>query len=146
MTKALTIANGYAEFSSVLKARIKKPKKKRTRHSSFYRPIADLARTTQRLACRAARKYASIVETIICSECQDIRHIERTLDGLLDFCFDPNVLLIYKKLCRYYYDIDATITASYVHAYRELWDSEPKGTIKQVGELKAAHYVLPEGK
>jgi len=30
--------------------------------------------------------------------------IERCLDGMLDFCFDDEVLLLYKKLCRYYFD------------------------------------------
>jgi hypothetical protein len=45
---------------------------------------------------------------------QDIRRIEHTLDGLLDFCFDPEVLLLYKKLCRHYYAIDPAATGDYV--------------------------------
>ena len=48
------------------------------------------------------------------------------LDGLLDFCFDPEALLLYKKLCRHYYAIDLAATAEYVHAYRAMWDSEPE--------------------
>jgi hypothetical protein len=35
-------------------------------------------------------------------------------------------LLLYKKLCRHYYAIDPAASAAYVHAYREMWDSEPK--------------------
>ncbi len=36
-----------------------------------------------------------------------------TLDGLLDFCFDPEALLLYRKLCRYYFTIDPVATAFY---------------------------------
>jgi hypothetical protein len=43
---------------------------------------------------------------------------------MLDFCFDDEMLVFYKKLCRYYIDIDPDATASYVHAYREMWDEQ----------------------
>lgn len=58
------------------------------------------------------------------SRSRDTRHIEHTLDGLLGFCgYDP-ALLLYKKLCRHYWDIDPAATASYINAYRNMWDSE----------------------
>ena len=66
------------------------------------------------------------MDSIVRARSKDIRHIEHTLDGLLDFCFDPEALLLYKKLCRHYYDIDPSATAEYVHFYREMWDSEPE--------------------
>ena len=59
-------------------------------------------------------EYAPIVDSIVRARSRDIRHIEHTLDGLLDFCFDPEALLLYKKLCRHYYDIDPAATAEYV--------------------------------
>ena len=43
---------------------------------------------------------------------------------MLDFCFDDAVLVLYKKLCRYYYDIDPEATVSYVNAYRDMWDKK----------------------
>jgi len=43
---------------------------------------------------------------------------------MLDFCFDDEMLVCYKKLCRYYIDIDPEATASYVRAYREMWDEQ----------------------
>ncbi len=43
---------------------------------------------------------------------------------MLDFCFDDKMLLLYKKLCRYYYDINPEATVSYVYAYREMWDEQ----------------------
>jgi len=47
-----------------------------------------------------------------------------TLDRLLDFCFFEPMVQLFRRLCRYYYDIDPNATASYVYTYREMWDSE----------------------
>jgi hypothetical protein len=63
---------------------------------------------------------------IIDSNCREKRRIERTLDGMLDFCFDKNMLELFRKLCRYYYAINPKVTAEYVLAYRDMWDSEVK--------------------
>jgi hypothetical protein len=41
---------------------------------------------------------------------------------MLDFCFDAEMLLLYKKLCHYYFAIDLEAIVSYVYAYRDLWD------------------------
>ncbi len=87
--------------------------------------IEELAASISGLASRAVAEYAPLVNAIVFEQSQDIRHIEHTLDGLLDFCFDPEALLLYRKLCRHYYAIDPAATASYVHAYRAMWNSEP---------------------
>lgn len=101
----------------------KKTRKKAAGYDSLLKSVAGLARETQQLARRAVQEYSPAVEAILRSGCRDTRRIESTLDGLLGFCFDPDVLVIYKKLCRYYYDIDPQATASYVQFYREMWDS-----------------------
>ncbi len=38
--------------------------------------------------------------------------------------FDSAMLRLYKKLCRYYFKIDPEATASYVYAYRDMWDEK----------------------
>ncbi len=53
-----------------------------------------------------------------------IREIEHTLDHLLDCACIPEGLALFKSLCRHYYGINLTNTASYVQAYREMWDTE----------------------
>ena len=88
------------------------------------RDIDDLVQSISALARRAVADYAPLVEAIVRDQSRDAGHIERTLDGLLGFGFDPEALLLYKKLCRHYYFIDPAAAAYYVHAYRELWDSE----------------------
>jgi hypothetical protein len=88
--------------------------------------VGDLIESISGLARWAVAEYAPVVDAIVRTQCKDTRHIEHTLDGLLDFCFGPEALLLYKKLCRHYYFIDPSATAEYVQFYREMWDSEPE--------------------
>ncbi|MCK5156812.1 MAG: hypothetical protein KAQ69_10295 [Spirochaetales bacterium] len=64
------------------------------------------------------------VERIIMTNDQDKNTIEHTLDTLLEVAFDDNILLLLKKLCRYYYTIDPQATAEYIFCYRDMWDSD----------------------
>lgn len=68
--------------------------------------------------------YKPEIERIIKTNNQDIDTIEHALDALLDVTFDNDVLLLFKKLCRYYYNIDPQATAEYISFYREMWDSD----------------------
>jgi hypothetical protein len=86
--------------------------------------IKDLVAASQDLARRAEQEYSLLVDAVITEECREPEQIEHLLDGLLDFCFDSRILLLYKKLCRYYFDIDPVATAEYINAYREIWDSD----------------------
>jgi hypothetical protein len=86
--------------------------------------IHALAARIQELNKQAVREYAPLVEEILRSDDRDVRRIEQTLDGLLDFCGYPPVLALYRRLCRHYWSIDPAATARYVQFYREMWDSE----------------------
>ena len=86
--------------------------------------VGQLIESARSLARRAVAEYAPVVDSILRAQSQDIHLIERTLDGLLDFCFDPEALLLYRKLCRHYYFIDQAAASEYVDAYREMWDSD----------------------
>ncbi len=86
--------------------------------------ICTLARSMRDLQQQAAQQYLPVVDDILRTRCRDTRHIEHTLDGLLDFCGHEPVLRMYKKLCRHYWDIDPAATADYVNAYREYWDGD----------------------
>jgi hypothetical protein len=86
--------------------------------------IRDLAESVSALAHRAVKEYTPVVDAIVGSRSRDTHHIEHTLDGLLDFCFHPDALVLFKKLCRHYYFIDAAAAARYVYVYRDMWDSD----------------------
>lgn len=92
----------------------------------FEDAIGDLVQSLAVITRQAVREYAALVNGIVDEQSTDVRHIERTLDGLLDFAFDPEALRLYRKLCRHYYGIDPAATACYVRAYRDMWNSEPK--------------------
>lgn len=92
-------------------------------YDALYDGIKGIAEHLQALNKQAVREYTPIVEDIINSRCRDTDHIEHTLDGLVSFCGYAPAVEIFRKLCRYYWQIDPSATASYVEAYREMWDS-----------------------
>ena len=61
-------------------------------------------------------------EHIIINKSQDVDEIEHTLDALCEVAFDDEILRLFKKLCRYYYNIDPLATVEYIQFYREMWD------------------------
>lgn len=88
--------------------------------------VSALVKQMQGLARQAHTEYSREVDAVILDGSRDPQRIERLLDGILDFCFDSAMLKLYKKLCRHYYAIDPAATAYYVHAYRDMWDSDQK--------------------
>ena len=86
--------------------------------------IGVIAGRIDALQRQAAQQYEPLVEAILRSRSRDAKHIEHTLDGLLDFCGHAPVLQMYKRLCRHYWEIDPSATAFYIDAYRQYWDSE----------------------
>jgi len=101
--------------------------------------VGELAKVMQNLARVAVKQYSAEVEAILKTQIRDSRRIERCLDGMLDFCFDDGLLVLYKKLCRYYYDIDPEATVSYVNFYREMWDEQ------QLSKMEIGN-TIPNGK
>jgi hypothetical protein len=85
--------------------------------------LKELAVGLQALHRLAVEQSTPVVEGILRSRSRDVRHIEHTLDRLLDHCSYEPALLLYRRLCRYYWEIDPVATVGYVNAYREFWDS-----------------------
>ena len=86
--------------------------------------IKDLIVGQQKLARQALSEYTVLVENILVSKTTDQNRIEHTLDGIIVFCFDADMLLLFKKLCRYYFTINTQATAFYINTYREMWDND----------------------
>lgn len=81
-----------------------------------------LADSIKKFGKKALIEYTPLVETLIQQESRNKRQIEQLLDSMLDCCFDAKMLMLFKKLCRYYFKIDPEAAAAYVHFYREMWD------------------------
>lgn len=86
--------------------------------------VTALAENLRGLQELGVARYTPIVEAILRTRSRDVRHIEHTLDHLLDFACHPAGLRLYRRLCRHYWDLDPAATAAYVNAYREMWDTE----------------------
>lgn len=91
--------------------------------------ILDLVHSLRDLEQRAAQQYQPLLDDILRTGSRDAQYIERTLDGMLDFCGHEPVLQMYRQLCRHYWLIDPAATAFYVRAYRERWDSDDPGDL-----------------
>jgi uncharacterized protein with von Willebrand factor type A (vWA) domain len=91
-------------------------------YSALLESVSSLASSFAELNRQAVREYTPLVEGLLRSESRDAHQIETTLDGLLDFCGDDTALLLYRRLCRYYYGLDPAAAVHYVHSYRERWE------------------------
>ena len=94
---------------------------KNIKNDKSFQKIKQLAKSLNEFAVQAVTEYSPEVDTIIASRCRDKQRIEHTLDGMLDFCFDKNMLQLYRKFCRYYYGINPSEAVEYVNAYRNMW-------------------------
>ena len=106
-------------------------RKRRKTNSALLDSFREFALERQRLARQAEMIYAPEVDTVVRERSKDSKRIERLLDSILDFCFDSGMLLLYKKLCRYYFQIDPQATAFYIYAYRDMWDNQDKEVPKE---------------
>ena len=73
----------------------------------------------------------SLVRDIITNKLTSQKQIEQVLDALLGFCSDDAILLLCRKLCQYYFNLDPQATAEYINLYRELWDENGKRNYKK---------------
>ena len=89
--------------------------------------ISAIAGRMQELQLQAAQQYKPVVDALVRTHSRDVKQIEHTLDGMLDFCGNESVLQMYKQLCRHYWNINPAATAEYVNAYREHWDNGESG-------------------
>lgn len=58
--------------------------------------VCEHATDQQTLARQAEKQYVSEVDDILRKKDRSPRHIEHLLDGILDFCFEKEILNLYK--------------------------------------------------
>lgn len=86
----------------------------------------------QALHQQAIEALAPSVQGILSSGSQDVLWIERTLDQLLNHAYIPEGLTLFKTLSRYYWQLDPQATASYINAYRDMWDGDDQNDTAEV--------------
>ena len=93
-------------------------------NKKIFNNIKSIVQELNTLSKTNLERFTNIVDDIIVSNSKDEKHIELTLDRLLDFCYDDENLLLYKKLCRYYLTINPIATEDYVKFYFEIYGEE----------------------
>ena len=88
--------------------------------------LSGVMASIQALHQQAVEALAPTVQQMVRSGSQDAQWIEHTLDQLLSHAGTPEGLALFKALCRHYWEINSQATASYINAYREMWDADDK--------------------
>ena len=88
--------------------------------------IRDLAKDIQAIYAQAENYYPSAVDDLILRKSKNTKEIELLLDYMLDFADSEEILTSYRKLCRYYFDINPKATADYIRFYKEIFDADEK--------------------
>jgi hypothetical protein len=84
--------------------------------------IREIAQEIQRIYSQAESYCTSATNDILFRQSKDEREIEHLLDYMLDFADSEKVLMLYRKLCRYYFSINPQATAQYIQFYKEMYD------------------------
>ena len=86
--------------------------------------LSTVISSLQMLHQKAIDALEPTVHDLVRSGSSDTQRIEHTLDQLLNHACTHEGLTPFKTLCRHFWTIDPQATASYVQAYREMWDDD----------------------
>ena len=94
-----------------------------TNNTDFMQDIRGIVEQIQRITKEAVSLIEPQVNEVIRNKINDNNQIELLLDRLLDYAgMDNSGLILFKRLCRYYYKLNPKVAAGYVNTYRDLYD------------------------
>ena len=94
----------------------------------------DLLELCKELSLLWRQKYLMLKEEakfVIENNIKDERRIEWILDNLLELCKDEKALLLYRKICRYYYSFNPISTIDYINFYKEWYDVDEVSFVRR---------------
>ena len=91
------------------------------KEDQLFNAVAELIKSRNQLTKQALVGFRYEISEIIRTKNHD--KIEYLFDRMLDFCFDDEFLVKYKRILRYYYPINPESVVFYVEQYREMYDS-----------------------
>ena len=92
------------------------------KEDQLFNAVTELIKSRNQIAKQVLGGFRYEISKIIRTKNYD--KIEHLFDRMLDFCFDDEVLVEYKRILRYYYPIDPESVAFYIHHNREMYDSD----------------------
>ena len=91
----------------------------------FKEAIFGMTKRIQELNEIALAGIKPRLDNVIRNRITDSKIIERLFDELLNCAgMSEEGLMLFKRLCRYYFRIEQTVTAEYIYIYRDLYDSD----------------------
>lgn len=85
--------------------------------------VKEIASHIRALNDMAVREYTPLVDDI-CSRVASRNEVEGMLDYLFDFAGNDKILLLYRRVCRHYFQIYPESIAWYIMEYRKEYDRE----------------------
>ena len=92
--------------------------------STFFEDIRKIAEHIHSLSRSVWPEYKRFVDDVISERITDIHEIERTLDYMLTFCSDEEILKLFKAVLRKIYYKDPDLVKSYVTTYFEMYGDD----------------------
>ena len=68
--------------------------------------------------------YKPIVEDICSGRTVEVKELENVLDGLVSVCLSDEMLVLFKQVCRKFYNQYPEIITDYVMFYKEMYEGE----------------------
>lgn len=91
--------------------------------SEMVKGLEPLIQSMKALNNEAVAVYAHLVDDI-CSRHATLKEVEHLLDYMLGFAGDDRMLLLFKRVCRAYWESYPENIAWYIMEYRKLYDPE----------------------
>jgi hypothetical protein len=91
---------------------------------THFQEIYAIAAQMNDCASLAVTQYEPIADDIINGVITDPHEIDLQMDYMCDFCFNDEMLLLFKKVCRAILYKHPDIVVSHINQYRKLWDSD----------------------
>ena len=91
--------------------------------SEMVKGLEPLIQSMKALNNEAVAAYAPLVDDI-CSRHATLKEVEHLLDYMLGFAGDDRMLLLFKRVCRAYWESYPENIAWYIMEYRKLYDPE----------------------
>ena len=91
--------------------------------------IIKIVESIELLHKQAYYIYAPLVEDLCSRSDASMDEVEHMLDHLLDFCASDEILGLYKKVCRNFFDKYPQSIADYILIYREMYETDEDGNM-----------------
>jgi hypothetical protein len=89
-----------------------------------FQSFHELATRMNGCTSLAIIQYRPIADGIINGMITDRHEVDLILDYMLDFCFNDEMLAMYKQVCRAIINDYPDIVADHIDMYRKMWDND----------------------